>query len=151
MTQIFEGSCQCGEIKYQVTGVPMTLFTCHCTECQKQSASAFGMALWIRKEKVDLLSGTLKTWIRQLPGGGEMACDFCPTCGTRIFHRQLQNETMISIKPGSLDNTKTLKPSGHIWTQSAQQWLKLESDSLLYPENPDSFEALIQSYGCDSK
>lgn len=91
----------------------MTLFACHCTECQKHSASAFGMAEWIKKETVELLSGVLKTWIRKLPGGHQMACHFCPTCGTRIFHRQLSQLDRISINPGTLDKTTKLSLAGH--------------------------------------
>ena len=69
MKKIFEGGCQCGAIAYRVTGVPVTLFACHCTECQRQSSSAFGMALWIKDPEVKLLSGQLKEWIREMPSG----------------------------------------------------------------------------------
>lgn len=57
--ETFEGQCQCGEVKYRVTGTVATLFTCHCTECQRQSSSAFGMALWVRNAALELASGAL--------------------------------------------------------------------------------------------
>jgi hypothetical protein len=85
-----------------------------------------------------------------LPSGNEMACDFCPTCGTRIFHRHLENKEIISIKPGTLDNTKMLDPSGHIWTKSAQQWINLKNNSLQYSGNPDSYDKMIELFSCDS-
>ena len=44
MREVFEGRCQCGAATYRVKGTVITLFVCHCTECQRQSASAFGMA-----------------------------------------------------------------------------------------------------------
>ncbi len=149
MKDNFTGSCQCEHIKYCVLGQPLTLFNCHCKECQKQSASAFGMALWIKQKTVDVLSGKLKTWIRDLPSGGKLACDFCPICGTRIFHRHKNYKDMISIKPGTLDDTSWLKPSGHIWTDSAQTWFEINKDSKNYAKNPESYEELIKVFSCN--
>ena len=66
MTEIFAGQCQCGDVKYQVTGTAASLFASHCTECQRQSASAFGLALWIEGADVQLLRGELKEWFALL-------------------------------------------------------------------------------------
>jgi len=30
------GGCQCGAVRYEATTIPLTLYTCHCTECQRQ-------------------------------------------------------------------------------------------------------------------
>ena len=35
------GGCQCKGVRYQITAEPLTVYVCHCTECQCQSASAF--------------------------------------------------------------------------------------------------------------
>jgi len=145
-TTILEGKCQCGELKYRATGMPVTLFACHCTECQRQSSSAFGMALWMKDAKVDLLSGQLKHWVRSLPSGRSMECSFCPNCGTRLFHKILGQSDIMSIKPGTLDDTSWLKPAGHIWTRSMQPWVLLEPGALQYEENPDSFSDLIAAW-----
>src|ERR1700730_909187 len=39
------GGCQCGQVRYESSGESVALYVCHCRECQKQSASAFGMSL----------------------------------------------------------------------------------------------------------
>lgn len=148
MSKVFTGSCQCRHIQYRIVGKPLTVFNCHCTECQKQSSSAFAMALWVKHELVDIITGELKTWIRDLPSGGTMACDFCPDCGTRIFYRHETHNDMISIKPGNLDDTSWLKPAGNIWTDSAQTWFSLGEDSLSYNRNPDSYDELIKRFAC---
>ena len=44
------GGCRCGGIRYEVTGVPQQLVVCHCTDCQRQSGSAFGMTLVVNEE-----------------------------------------------------------------------------------------------------
>ena len=35
------GGCQCGVIRYEVTGIPQQVCVCHCMDCQRQSGSAF--------------------------------------------------------------------------------------------------------------
>lgn len=147
MTELFEGQCQCGEIKYRVTGESLALFACHCSECQRQSSSAFGMALWVTTSTVEIVSGHLKTWVRSTPNGEEMACQFCPTCGARIFHRIKGREVILSIKPGTLNNTKWLRPVGHIWTGNAQPWFELGDECLVYSGNPpDGFVEILQCW-----
>jgi len=146
MTETFDGRCQCGEVQYRVTGASATLFTCHCTECQRQSSSAFGMALWVRQAQVALVAGEPKEWIRTMPSGRRMACRFCGTCGTRLFHQTLGQSEFMSIKPGTLDHTLSLNPVGHIWTGSKQAWFELPEGSLHYSGNPPSFEDLIAAW-----
>lgn len=146
MIKSLGGKCQCGEARYRVTGTPLTVFACHCTECQRQSSSAFGMGLWMKDAKVELISGELKHWVRQTPSGRSMDCSFCPTCGTRLFHQMLGQSEIISIKPGTLDDTSWLKPAGHIWIKSAQHWIRFDDEGLCYPENPDSFADLFAEW-----
>lgn len=150
MKQTFEGHCQCGSIHYKVAGEPVTLFACHCTECQRQSSSAFGMALWIREPVLELLSGEVKEWIRSMPSGRKMSCQFCPECGSRLFHRAVGQAQLMSIKPGTLLDTRQLRPVGHLWVDSKQKWLDIEKNSLRYPGNPESFDQLICSWSVAS-
>ncbi len=44
------GGCQCGAVRYEVSGPPRIVYACHCTECQRQSGSAFAMAAVIPGE-----------------------------------------------------------------------------------------------------
>ena len=142
----FEGQCHCGAVRYRVTGTPLTLFACHCTECQRQSSSAFGMALWVQDAQVVLTGSELSEWVRPLPSGQRMACRFCPTCGTRLFHQVLGQTRFMSIKPGTLDDTSWLEPAGHIWTASRQPWVDVPPTSLHYPGNPPGFEQLMAAW-----
>ncbi|MGQ0710120.1 MAG: GFA family protein [Rhodoferax sp.] len=144
--QGLSGQCQCGALRYRVQGQTATLFACHCTECQRQSGSAFGMALWVRRGQVVLERGALQTWVRALPSGRQMACRFCPQCGTRLFHQVLGQDEFMSIKPGTLDEGRALAPVGHIWTASKQPWVVLQEHSLQYPGNPPDFAALMDAW-----
>ena len=37
------GGCQCGAIRYEITQPPQMVYTCHCTDCQRMTSSAFSI------------------------------------------------------------------------------------------------------------
>ena len=39
------GGCLCGKIRYEITEAPRLVYTCHCTDCQHLTSSAFSIAL----------------------------------------------------------------------------------------------------------
>lgn len=114
------GGCQCGFVRYRLDGEAGTLSVCHCRECQRQSASAFGMSLAVDPESFVLVAGSLKSFDMLCDSGRIKACAFCPECGTRIHHRV--GETM-SLKAGTLDETADLEPAAHYWTARKQDWV----------------------------
>jgi hypothetical protein len=129
-----------------VTGDSAALFACHCSECQRQSSSAFGMALWISNYSKLIVRGVLGRWVRKTPLGRELVCEFCSRCGTRVFHQMAGQSEVMSIKPGTLDETRELEPVAHIWTSSAQKWLSLPGGCLAYPENPPDFTEICAAW-----
>ncbi len=44
MLQTHEGGCQCGAVRFRITGEATALFACHCTICQTHTGTAFSMA-----------------------------------------------------------------------------------------------------------
>lgn len=145
-SEVFEGRCQCGETRYRVSGQVAALFVCHCTECQRQSASAFGMALWLGNYRKEVRGGALGAWIRSTPTGKALVCEFCTRCGTRLFHQMGGQSEMMSIKPGTLDTALDLEPVAHIWTSSARAWVQLPEGILSYPENPPAFDEIFAAW-----
>jgi hypothetical protein len=129
MTEVRTGGCQCGAVRYELTGEPLPLVICHCTECQKQSSSAFGMTLPVAKDALRV-SGELKVWRRTADSGRELACYFCADCGARLYHSSLLGPDYWHLKAGTLDDTSWLAPVAQVWTRSAQPWLDF-SDRLL--------------------
>jgi hypothetical protein len=104
----YTGGCQCGSVRYVVTMEPIRLLACHCKECQRQSASAFGMSMLVKKVSLS---------------GNEVTGVFCPECGVRIYHVLKSAPDVASIKPGTLDDTRWLRPDLFIWMKSAQGWV----------------------------
>ena len=153
MAQSFEGGCQCGAIRYRVTGRPLTFYACHCTECQKQSASAFGLSLWVRRSDLEILSGGPKHWERRADSGNVMRCAFCPDCGSRLYHEASDDPEIFSLKGGSLDDLSGLTPVGHIWVRSKQPWVDLAGlpGDLVFEKEPPSFQPFLDCWKAASE
>ena len=145
--ELYSGQCQCGNIRYQINGKPLTFYACHCRDCQQQSASAFGLSMWVAFEDFELLSGKLKNWSTTADDGSAKNCAFCPECGTRIYHAGDDPGEEISLKAGSLDNISQFNPVAHIWTKRAHRWLDLENrDTLNYPGQPDDYKLMVKAW-----
>ena len=146
MTAPYAGGCQCGHIRYEIQAEPLTLYVCHCKECQKQSASAFGMSMPVPCDAVVILQGQPRKWSRIAESGCEVSCSFCENCGTRLFHAPARNPKIINVKPGTLDDTSWLKPVGNLWTQSAQNWVVTNEQMLHYEGQPSDFSVLMERF-----
>ncbi len=131
-----EGGCQCGAVRYRVVGEPVVLAVCHCSECQRQSGSAFGMSLIVPKKSFQILSGETKTFTRKADSGREVECVFCPECGTRVYHVPGLPGDNLNIKPGTLDDRSWLVPAVHVWTRSKQPWVPIPEGVPCVEEQP---------------
>lgn len=144
------GGCQCGSIRYRLIEPPQILYVCHCTDCQRQSSSAFGMSLRMNPGDVDFTPSEkrLQHWDTRGENGVIKRCAFCPDCGTRIMHRSDDPDEAFSIKAGSLDDIGWLQPVAHIWLSSAQPWVQIDRNQYRCfdkePENEDELRQLWQ-------
>lgn len=138
----YTGGCQCGAIRYEVTDEPLTLYACHCTACQKQSSSAFGMTMKVAREAFRITRGEPKSFTSYADSGKEKRGYFCGACGTRIYGDAPSKPEIVSLKPGTLDDTRWLRPVGNLWTDSAQPWVPIDKDALNYPRQPESQDDL---------
>ena len=81
----YTGGCQCGQVRYELTGEPIRLIAFHCTECQRQSGSSLGMSILVRQDDLKI-SGVTKSFVRVVNSGNENIAVFCPDCGVRIHN-----------------------------------------------------------------
>jgi hypothetical protein len=106
----YVGGCACGAVRYRIEGEPQVVGLCHCTDCRKETGSAFlHYADWpIAAFSVE---GAFATW------GGR---SFCPTCGSRLFHL---GEATAEIAIGSLDAAPSeLIPTREGWIKRREHW-----------------------------
>jgi hypothetical protein len=131
------GGCQCGAARYVVAGQPLAVYVCHCRECQKQSASAFGISVSVRPADFRLTQGEVSAWSRRTDSGRTLKCMFCPACGSRLWHQSLDPAMPISVKGGSLDLPVDLNGAIHIWTARKLPGVAIPADARQFPGEPD--------------
>ncbi len=131
------GGCQCGSVRYEISGEPVTLYVCHCRECRKQSASAFGISLIVRRDGFRVTQGAPKTWSRSTDSGGMLNCLFCPDCGSRLWHEDASPAETISVKGGSLDRPVDLRSVPHIWTKRKLPGVIIPDSAVQFHEEPE--------------
>ena len=49
-TEIHEGGCSCGTVRYQTIGQPARTGVCHCRYCQTRTGPAFGISVYFLKK-----------------------------------------------------------------------------------------------------
>ncbi len=123
MSATREGGCQCGTLRYRLESEPLDLVVCHCTECRRQSGSAFGMSLAVLAQSFRLMSGELNSFTVKCDSGRSKTCSFCGNCGTRIHHQT--GPKVLSVKAGTLDDQSDLAPSAHYWTKRKLAWVSI--------------------------
>ena len=112
------GGCQCGAVRYVLSAPPHEVYICHCTECRRQSSSAFGISVITASASLRLIKGNPQRWSRPTASGGTLDCFFCPECGSRLWHQDRDENDVLSIKGGSLDHPIDVSAAPHIWTTS---------------------------------
>ena len=130
------GGCQCGDVRYEVAGDPLALYICHCRECQKQSASAFGMSLEVKRADFHITRGEARLWSRSTDSGNRLKCFFCPRCGSRIWHESDPPLDTVAVKAGSLDQSVDASGATHIWTSRALMGIVIPAAAMKFPEEP---------------
>ncbi len=132
---MISGSCQCGALCYELNEAPIDIYVCHCTECRKQSSSAFGISVIVPRDSLRIVAGHAKTWSRVTASGNTLVCSFCDRCGSRISHANPTQETL-SIKGGSLSTPVDLGGVVHIWTQSKLPGVMIPPESKCFEQDP---------------
>ena len=91
------------------------------------------MTLVVKEKNFRLTKGELKTFASESDAGGAKLGAFCPGCGAGIYHKPEWRKGTVSVKPGTLDDTRKLKPDIHIWAGSKQPWITI-------PENVEAHQ-----------
>jgi hypothetical protein len=120
------GGCLCGAVRYLVRGEPEHVGRCHCTDCRKESGSAFTVyAQW------PVEAFEVEGQITSYDGRG-----FCPRCGSRLFNPPDPGDRLVEIRIGTLDDAPfRLQPEAEIWVKRREPWLPPVDDASQYSES----------------
>jgi len=108
MTQT--GSCECGAVRFSVTGPMRAVVACHCSQCRKTSGH-YWAATSVERQALVITRGDGLKWFRS---SDRARRGFCSDCGASLFWQEDGSGT-ISIGAGTLDGKTGLVCDAHIF------------------------------------
>jgi hypothetical protein len=126
--------------------MPLLVFACHCTECQRWSGSAFGLSMPVRRDSFALTRGAPKAWRHTGASGFESSYWFCADCGGRIFGQRSDQPDVVTMQAGTLDDTSWVRPIAHIYLRSAQAWERIPNNAECFDQMPNDSLTLARHW-----
>lgn len=115
---VLTGGCQCGAIRFAVSGVPAKISICHCRMCQKASGQPFMAFASVKRENLRWTRGTPSTFV----SSNIAERNFCSGCGTPLtYHRVASGSIAVTI--GSLDAPEAVRPIEQFGLESELSWI----------------------------
>src|ERR1700732_2013085 len=112
------GGCQCGAVRYEIAAAPMTVYACHCRDCQRQTGAAFALSMIVARDAVRVAGGEPVDWLRpgaQTASGTPTHCMMCGACGSRLYNLPTRAPQLAVLPPRTLADLRWLVPGGPIW------------------------------------
>jgi hypothetical protein len=122
---IAQGSCFCGEVRYEVRQFDTDIYKCHCSRCRKVFGGASAALARAPESAFSWLQGEEKIQTFQSPG--RVPTQFCSVCGSHLpVH--VKDYKLFTIPAGTLDSAPGLSLGYHIHTSSKAEWEVLDSE-----------------------
>lgn len=118
------GGCQCGAVRYEVTGEPLDTGYCHCSICRRLSGGPAQVYAEFPAAAVRYIKGAPSIY----RSSASAQRRFCPTCGGHLEFRDRDHPESISIEVTTLDRPEDLPPRRHIFEADRLSWFRVADD-----------------------
>jgi hypothetical protein len=114
----WEGGCRCGRVRLKIGAPPLLTMACHCTGCQRMTASAFSLSVAIPSEGFSVTQG------EPAIGGlhGPSRHYFCPYCMSWMFTRPEGLDQFVNVRSTMLDDPTWAAPFIETYTREKLPW-----------------------------
>lgn len=130
----FPGGCLCGAVRYVWSGMPLQVTHCHCQMCQRQHGA--GCATYARVLKESLHIHAESGQVISYASSDKVLRQFCRTCGSSLFFDYAPMPHLMFVTVGTLDDSRHITPSRHIFMDSKAPWLEVHDDLPKFDEYP---------------
>jgi hypothetical protein len=140
----WEGGCRCGQVRFKISKPPLLTMACHCTGCQRMTASAYSLSVAIPADGFDLTQG--EPAIGGLHGA-ESHHYFCPHCMSWMFTKNEGLDWFVNVRATLLDDAGWFEPFVETWTSEGLPWARTGAPHS-YAKLPamQDFEALTRAF-----
>ena len=119
--RILRGGCECGAIGYEVDDDFRYAANCHCSRCRANTGSAFKPFGGIERTRFRVTKGRESVWVLGEP---DLHDSRCRECGS-LLYSVVRDGGWVHVAYGSLIDTPTLAPQGHIFVGSKADWYQI--------------------------
>lgn len=137
MTETFEGGCACGAVRYRLASRPMFVNCCHCTECQRQTGSAFVINAIIETDRIQLLAGKPEPVAVPTGSGNPHDIYRCPKCQGAVWSDYGRRPKLRFVRVATLDEPGRLPPEAFIYLGTKLPWVQLPGNIPAFEEYYD--------------
>tara|TARA_R110000787_G_scaffold283429_1_gene396199 strand:+ start:1273 stop:1698 length:426 start_codon:yes stop_codon:yes gene_type:complete len=137
-----KGSCNCGNISFEISNQVTGLYQCHCKLCQKQSGSTSNTATIVQASDFTWLSSVdaITRWSKD----SGFTAHFCTKCGSPVPNK-LRETNAYWIPMGLVDNLD-MKIIAHLCCSSKATWDNIGGDAIKYNDMPNNLDNFIKSF-----
>ncbi len=137
MSGVFTGGCHCGAVRYQLSGEPVYVALCHCSDCRKSAGAPMVGWAAFPEDSLTLLQGEPQGY----KSSATATRSFCPNCGTGLFYSNPDVlPGLVDVQAATLDDPAALPPHIHVQVAERIGWMT-GIDALpafeRYPSGPD--------------
>ena len=131
------GGCQCGKVRFEVTGEPMNQVFCYCTDCQQRTGGDKWFGVWYGHDQFNY-TGEIATQVHTRTGssGADVHHHYCPECGVNVYV-DITVANFYTIAGPAFDDQAGLKRRMAIFTRNAADWAVLPDDMPVYETFPN--------------
>ena len=112
------GGCQCGAVRYAVSGEVRDPHLCHCRMCQKAAGNYFMPLGAVSRDDLAITRGEV-TWYHS---SDPVRRGFCRECGTPLLFDPVEWKEGIDIVLGTLDDPSAVPPTNQYGTEARMPW-----------------------------
>ena len=126
VSAVLGGGCSCGTVRYRLASEPMFVHCCHCTNCQRQTGTAFVINLLIEADRVEVTAGEPRAVPLPRDDGSEQVVFRCPACQVALFSEYSRPEVRF-VRAGTLDDASWVElpasvPAVDLYYDSKSLW-----------------------------
>jgi hypothetical protein len=144
----WDGGCRCGQVRLRISARPILTMACHCTGCQRMTASAYSLSAAIPSAGFEVTQG------EPVIGGlhGASRHYFCPHCMSWLYTRADGLDWFVNLRVTMLDEPAAFVPFLETYTRERLPWATTPAVHS-FPGLPDfaAYEALSNEYAAWSR
>jgi len=129
------GSCLCGAVVFELSGVVPDLYQCHCSLCRKVTGSSANAAIRIAAQQFRWIRGSEQ--ISRYATDSGYRSHFCRACGSPLPNPR-GDGSGYWVPAGLLDDTADLNLAAHLYVGSRATWDVIADTGQHFDEMPNA-------------